>query len=266
MKHLVFLMIGMLFSAQVWAQIPERPNPPRLVNDLADIIDAQQEQSLEQFLTAFADSTSNQITVVTVPSLNGYEPAEMATEIGHQWGVGQEKFDNGVVVLVKPKYGPSDRGEVFIAVGYGLEGAIPDAVAKRIIEYEMIPDFKTNNYTQGIIKATVILMNLARGEFSAQEYQKRTEPKKLPAILPFLMIVGAIILIFVGRLNAARHYSMGHNVSLWTALWMMSSMNSTHRGRWGHFTSGSGSFGGGGGGFGGFGGGGFGGGGAGGSW
>ena len=120
------------------ADIPSRPVPPRLLNDLAGIFSPAQARDLEYRLVAFADSTSNQIAVVTVPELYGMDKAELAFRIGEEWGVGKKEFDNGVVLLVKPK-SPGSRGEVFIATGYGLEGAIPDATAGEIINRYMIP-------------------------------------------------------------------------------------------------------------------------------
>ena len=112
------IVIGAVF-AMVAKAIPTRPEPQRLVNDQASIFTPDQKEDLERMLVAFDDSTSNQIAVVTVLDLEGYSASEYATRIGLEWGVGSEKFDNGVVLLVKPRVGNS-YGEVFIAVGYGL--------------------------------------------------------------------------------------------------------------------------------------------------
>jgi uncharacterized membrane protein YgcG len=151
--------------------IPQRPEPARLVNDLAGLFSSSQTEHLERMLVAFDDSTSNQIAVVTVADLEGYDAAEYATRIGLDWGVGSEKFDNGVVILVKPK--TTSSGQVFIAVGYGLEGAIPDAYAKRIINNEMIPHFMQNDYFGGVYEACEIIMKLASGEISEmREYEE----------------------------------------------------------------------------------------------
>ena len=114
------------------AQIPQRPSPPCLVNDLANVFSEEQRQELEQELVAFNDSTSNQIVIVTVNDLAGYDKMTFAQQIGETWGVGQKKQDNGIVILLKPKN--ETKGEVFIAAGYGLEGALPDAICKRIVE------------------------------------------------------------------------------------------------------------------------------------
>ncbi len=268
LKYLfIFLTLTLAFATIRAQDIPPRPQPPRLVNDLADILSPQQEQSLENKLVRFNDTTSNQITIVTVNSLGDYDPAMFAYEIGKEWKVGQKKFDNGVVVLVKPKRGDRDRGKAFIAVGYGLEPAIPDAIAKRIVENEMIPAFKRNNYYEGLNKATNVLMQLASGEISAKGYAKKTGSKGTYTFIPFLVIIIVIILMKVfGNRSSGMGSKGGRGSSgLWTGLWLGSMMGGSHSGSWGGFSGGGSGFGGGGG-FGGFGGGSFGGGGAGGSW
>ena len=146
-----------VFVSTAAAQVPEKPAVPRAVNDFAGIFSVPDAEYMNRVLVSFADSTSNRIVVVTVNDLGGMEPAMFAYEIGEQWGVGSSKFDNGVVVLVKPKTA-SSSGQVYIAVGYGLEGAIPDAIAKRIVENEMIPRFKENDYAGGVAAALNVLM------------------------------------------------------------------------------------------------------------
>jgi uncharacterized protein len=265
--YIIFLTMMPVFNLQaVW--VPEKPTPPRLVNDLAHMLSDSEVNSLEQKLVAFNDSTTTQIVVVTVPSLNGEDKAMVATEIGHRWGVGQKDKDNGIVILIKPKSADS-KGEAFIATGYGLEGVIPDAIADRIVENEIIPKFKQEDYYGGIDDAVNIIMQLSLGEFSAKEYEKRTSSKALPGGIFFLIILLFFILNLVGGARRVNKRSIGQNLPLWILLSMLGSSSGSrtrHSGsNWGSFSSGSGSFGGGGG-FGGFGGGGFGGGGAGGSW
>jgi uncharacterized protein len=262
-KKSVILAVVLLLSFNVFAdEFPIRPNPPRLVNDLAGILDTKTVKALEWKLRALNDSTSNQILVITVKSLNGYDPSSFAFKVGEKWGVGQKDFNNGIVVLVKPKTSNS-KGKAFIAVGYGLEGAIPDAIAKRIVEKEMIPSFKRNNYGEGIYRGVDVLSKLASGEISAGGYNKGSGKPAIFGFLPFIIIFLIIIII---RASNTRSGSMGrNNMPFWTALWLGSSLRSGS-GHWNNFSGGSGGFGGGGSGFGGFGGGSFGGGGAGGSW
>lgn len=154
-----------MFTATVANAIPARPEPPRLVNDFAGIFSYAQTQALENELVEFDDTTTNQIAVITTLDLEGYDIAEYATRIGLEWQVGSEKFDNGVVIVVKPKT-RSERGEVFIAVGYGLEGAIPDITAKRIIDEIVIPHFMGDDYFGGVADACTVIMKLASGEIS----------------------------------------------------------------------------------------------------
>jgi uncharacterized protein len=264
---IVFIAIVPVFNLlAIW--IPEKPSPPRLVNDLAQMLSDNEVNSLEQKLVDFANSTSTQIVVVTVPSLNGEDKAMVATEIGHKWGVGQLDKDNGIVILIKPKTTDS-KGEVDIAVGYGLEGVIPDAIAKRIVENEIIPEFKQNNYYTGLDKAINVIMQLSLGEYTAREYDKRTKSDALPGGIFFIIILLFFFLNIIGGVRSAGKRSIGRNIPFWILLSMLGSGSSSRSrqsgSNWGNFSSGSGNFGGGGG-FGGFGGGGFGGGGAGGSW
>ena len=237
--------------------IPSRPDPQRLVNDLAQVFTSDQVSRLENTLVAFDDSTSNQIVVVTVKDLEGYDPSEYATRIGLDWGVGSAQFNNGIVLLVKPKTYDS-AGQVFIAVGYGLEGAIPDAYAKRIIENELIPNFRLNDYYAGVEAACDVLMKLASGEIS--EPRGEEEDDALLEIIATLLFIGLLIFIFiiaVGQNDDNGHSSGGGRRTIHVGPIITS----------GRSYGGGSSFGGGfGGGFGGFGGGSFGGGGAGGSW
>lgn len=262
----IVFLLALPFS--LYAQdIPDRPSPPRLVNDFAGMLSTGEVNQLERKLVAFNDSTSNQITIVIVPSLNGYAPGDYAQRVGEKWGVGQKGFDNGVVILVKPKTA-SSRGEVFIAQGYGLEGAIPDLTCATIVDNEILPAFRNGKYYEGLDRATSVLMALARGEFSYADYgpsRKQKGQDKMPGwVVIFIIIV--FVLLFSGRGRGRG----GHNRRITTGglpLWMLMSMmgggGGSHRGGGGFGGFGGG---GGGGGFGGFGGGGFGGGGAGGSW
>jgi uncharacterized protein len=254
-----------------FAQVPVRPDPPRLVNDMAGILSPEQITVLEDSLVQFAQQTSNQIAVVTLSSLNGYDPAEMAYRIGETWGVGQKEKNNGIVILVKPKTG-NEKGQVYISVGYGLEGAIPDAVANgKIIDQEMIPRFRENDYFGGIMTGARIIMGLSRGEFTAEQYQKGTSKKGSNGggIVILILIFLFIILPIIRGGNRRSFNSGSRSLPFWVLMGMMGSGRS--RSSWSDFSGGRGGFGGfggggSGGGFGGFGGGSFGGGGAGGSW
>ncbi len=259
----VFLLLGSGLPCRAEVRIPPAPRPPRLVNDFAGVL-GRDALGVERILRAFNDSTSNQITVVTVPDLGSYTASRFAYEIGEQWGVGNKKYNNGIVVLIKPK-NEHGSGQAFIATGYGLEAALPDAVCKRIVEDEMIPFFKQDDYVGGLLNGLRVIMPLAAGEISAKEY--------MPSGGGIVAVVVAFVLILlvIGMVSAASKKGrgdrfggphdgdgLGSGLGTW---WLLSSaMNGgNHGGSWGSFSNGSGAFGG-------FGGGSFGGGGAGGSW
>lgn len=263
LKYAVILLVFVQFTTVSFAQdIPPKPNTNDLVFDYADFLSKSEEQQLNQTLENFALETSNQIVFLSVKTLNGLAPYEFAEKVLSEWGVGQKGLDNGVVILIKPKT-TSSKGEVFISTGYGLEGAIPDAVAMMIIQNEMLPEFKARNNYAGVNNAVTTLMGLAMGEIDSGEYQKRTGGKE-EKIFPIIMFLFIMFIIFASRMGRARRYASTNNLGFWAAFWLLSNSGRSHGGSWGGFSGGSGF--GGGGGFGGFGGGMGGGGGAGGSW
>ena len=103
MKRLLFifsLLVSVCASAQIDKVIPKKPNPPRLVNDFANILTPEQENALENKLVAYNDNTSSQIAVVTINSLEGYDIAEYGIALGREWQIGGKEFSNGIVLLV----------------------------------------------------------------------------------------------------------------------------------------------------------------------
>lgn len=251
----ILLLQGLVSSAL--AGIPEKPVPPRLVNDFANLLSQSDLQNLESKLVAFNDSTSVQIAIVIVPTLDGYDKADYAQQLGQKWGVGGGQFDNGFVVLIKPKTS-SESGEAFIATGYGVEKFVPDATTYDIVNNEMIPFFKRNDYYGGLNAATNVIISLVKGEYIADSYGKSNK-KGSSAFIVIIIIIVIILLISRNNNNHRTINRSGSGTPLFFP-WLGGG------GSGGGFGGGGGGFGGGGGGFGGFGGGSFGGGGAGGSW
>lgn len=254
----LYLMGLLLFVNVSFAQkIPARPNPPRLVNDYADILTDKQERAMENKLVAYNDSTSTQICVVTVLNLDGTTSDDFAQKLGEKWGVGA-KSNNGVVILVKPKTA-DELGDVSIQVGYGMEPYVTDAVNYGIRTKEMIPAFKEGDYYRGIDNAVDAIIGLASGAFKADIYAKEDDSSTLGLL--FLGILFLFIYFILKAFN--RGGGSSANGGFWRGLlWgiLLSGLNGGSRGRNGGSSSG-GSWDGGSGGFGGFGGGRFGGGG-----
>lgn len=262
-----FILIASFLSRIAAQDFPEKPFPPRLVNDFAGMLSTQEVYALEEKLVAYEDSTSTQIAIVTVSDLKGYDKADYAQKLAETWGIGQKGLDNGIIILIKPKTAGSD-GQVQIAQGYGLEGVIPDIICGQIVDYEILPEFRNGNYFKGLDKATSTLMSLASGEYPADQYGK-SKGSDLGNIAPIILfIIFFIIVMFMRSNGGSNQKHIGRKgLPLWVLLSMMNSGGNKHNGTWGGFSGGGGfGGGGGGGGFGGFGGGSFGGGGAGGSW
>ena len=272
MKKLA-LVISLLFSICAFAQIdsvaPRRPNPPRLVNDFADALTPDQAEALERKLVAYDDSTSNQIAIVllrTITDSKGVEyPIEdVGLKILRDWGVGNKKNNNGIVILAAMQ-----EHKIRIEVGYGLEGAIPDMIAKSIIENDLRPNFKDQNYYRGLDNAINSIIKAAAGEYTAPEGYSDRGAQRGPGIgkIIFGIIIFIIIMsMFGGRGGGGGGY-MSRRGSGWLGPFILGNMLGRSGGfGGGGWSGGGGGFGGGGGGFGGFGGGGGGGGGASGGW
>jgi uncharacterized protein len=265
MKKLIIILLAGLFITSPGAgqDIPDPMQPPRMVNDFSGLLEEGDREQLEKKLQDFYYETSTQIYIVILDDIAGYDISDFTFQLGEKWGVGTKDKDNGAVILLNPS---QDRqtGDVYIATGYGLEGAVPDAITNRIIDFDLIPFFREQDYYGGLETATNTLIELTRGEYTADEYLQRNQPEGSSAIPAIVFILFVILFSIIGRARSARQYAMGHNVPFLLALFLASGSGRSHSGSFGSFRSGGGGFGGGG--FGGGGGGSFGGGGAGGSW
>jgi uncharacterized protein len=264
MKKALTIFLFFLSSLFARAQsiqdiINSKPNPPRLVNDYAHVLTSDQLDALEQKLVHYDDSTSTQIVIVTIKTLNDYPLEDAALGILRNWGVGNKKTNNGIVILAA-----IDDHKIRIEVGYGLEGAIPDITAEHIIQEYIGDDFRAGNYYRGFDQASDALIRAAAGEYQAPEGYRKQKGKSIGAILPILVIIIIIILsIFRGGRGGGMMSRRGFGRTGVSPLWWLLPLS----GGWGSGGGGGWSGGGGGGGgFGGFGGGGGGGGGASGGW
>ena len=252
---LLFLYANTGVARDKYEGIPDPKNPPRLVNNFSkefpDFLSAAEEQKLEEKLVAFNRETSNQITIVIVDDLAGYPAWEFATYIGEKWGVGASKYDNGVVVLIKPTGGEGQR-DMFIAVGDGLHPKINATRNSHLINDILKPEFSDGKFYQGLDRVTTAIMEMARDQFDDAAAAPKKSKLNFRKLLPLIVIV--IILLFVfsrGGGGGGGTFGRGRGY---------------YGGGFGGGGFGRGFGGGGGGGFGGFGGGGFSGGGAGGKW
>lgn len=183
----VFLLLSFGAGAQ---DILPKPNPPRLVNDAAGVLSAEQVARLEAKLVAYDDSTSSQVVVVLIQSLKDYPIEEYATKLYRDWGIGNKKTNNGVLLLAAI----ADH-KIRIEVGYGLEGAIPDITANQIIRNDIGPSFRAGEYFEGLDKATNSIIQAATGEYKAPEGYRDSKGGDGGKLLGMLVVFIIIILV-----------------------------------------------------------------------
>ena len=250
-KLVLFIALLLGFVSQAQLKIPEKPTfiPP--IIDSTNTLSSQEKESLYKKLAIYSDSTSTEMFVMIVSTTQGEDIARYATDLGQKWQIGQKGKDNGIILLVA-----KDDRKMTIQNGYGVEHLLTDALSRRIIENVIKPNFKENQYYQGIDEGTNAIFKVLKGEF------KNVKSKKPRSIIPIFLVIGFVILfLIIASKNKGKN---GGNSGGFGGPDLMDIIILSSMGR-----GGGGSFGGGssGGGFGGFGGGGsFGGGGASGSW
>ena len=261
MKRILLILLTVFSFVVAFGQnVLPKPNPPRLVNDAANVLSPEQVEILEHKLVALDDSTSNQIAVVLIKTLGDYAIEDYAVKLFREWGIGNKKTNNGILIIAA-----IDDRKVWIEVGYGLEGPIPDVTASSIYRNEIVPQFKEQNYYRGIDNAINALTKAAVGEYKVKKERKGNSGSSGGSILTFIIILVVIIMILGRGGRGGRGGSMMNRSGFSDVAQALLLSSLLGGGRGG---GSSGGWGGGdsGGGFGGFGGGGSGGGGAGGSW
>ncbi len=251
---IVFVIAVFSFTSAKAQNVIEKPNPPVLVTDLAGVLSPEQKQALENKLVAIDDSSSNQIAVVILPTLDGNPIEEYATKLFRTWGIGNKKTNNGILLLIAIQ----DK-KIRIETGYGLEGAIPDITANSIIDNDIKPAFREQAYFEGIDKATDDIAKAAVGEYKVK--RERQAKGKGSNLILFVFIVFIIVAILGKKGGGGSNIGGGGFSDIATGMLLGSLLGGGGRSSGGDWGGG-----GGGGGFGGFGGGSSGGGGASGGW
>ena len=269
-----------LFALSAWAQV-EVPDLSRRVTDLSGTLSAQQVAELESRLAALENRKGSQIAVLIVPTLEGEDIAQYGIRVAEKWKIGRARVDDGVILIVAK----NDR-KLRIEVGYGLEGVIPDAIAKRVIAETITPPFRSGDYYGGIAAGVGQLEKLIDGEPLPAPARQDTAgaPDSLLPLLVIGFVAGNFLVPILGRGTASGVAGLGTAGLSWMAsgvvlsslllgggvllaVLLLGAMGHGGGGGWGSGGyGGGGGFGGGGGGSWGGGGGGFGGGGASGSW
>lgn len=160
----------LLLLAAVWLLAPlgsagalEVPRLQGRVNDYAGMISTTARGQLEDTLRQLEESDSTQLVILTIPALEDEDLEGYSLRVAETWGIGQQEFDNGVLLLVSQ----AER-KVRIEVGYGLEGRLTDLQAGRIIDYEIVPSFKAGNFDQGFLRGAEAITAAVRGEYEGR--------------------------------------------------------------------------------------------------
>ncbi|MBC2837732.1 YgcG family protein [Robiginitalea sp. SC105] len=254
---IAFLLAGSWLQAQF--QIPEKPSVSEQTSlyDYYGLLTEAQANALEQKLIRYSDSTSTQIVVAIIASTEGENIQYLGAQWGQAWGIGQEKEDNGILMLLA-----RDDRRIGINTGYGLEEFLTDALSRRIINQVIIPEFKAGDYYAGLDKGTDAIFEVLTGQFQGSGRSGSGGGFPFRALLPFIIFIVIIIILASRKNRGGGRGGRRRGLDIWDVI-ILSNMGRSGSSR-GGFGSGGGF---GGGGFGGgFGGGGFGGGGASGGW
>lgn len=263
-KNITSVLIAFLFVQTVFGQftIPEKPKLQTSVYDYAKLLSAAQKTSLENKLIQYSDSTSTQIVVVTVETINNEDIGILTPKWAHEWGVGQAKEDNGVFILLAVK-----ERKIWIAPGYGVEHKLTAGTTGGIVRDVIIPEFKNGDYYAGLDKGTYAVFEVLKGTYKNDQPAKKQDGGIPKGVIIFIVFV--ILMIIFSKKNKDGGNNKGNGGGNATDILTAILLSRAGRGGFGggSFGGGGSSGGFGGGGFGGgFGGGGFSGGGAGGSW
>lgn len=254
----LFFFIFLFFIQLTYSQgykIPEKPKEQTSVYDYIGLLSGKEKIALENKLIRYSDTTSTQIVIAIINSTNTESIGVLTPRWAHKWGIGQEKEDNGVFVLLAK----NDR-KIWIAPGYGVEHKLTAGIVGELTRNIIIPEFKKGNFYSGLDEGATAIFKVLNGEYKGS----RKEEKDFdPSFIIFIIII-VVFFILISRGNKGNDKGGRKNYRGSTPIDILETIILSNAGRGGF---GSGSFGGSSGGFGGgFGGGGFSGGGAGGSW
>lgn len=176
---------------------PQFPVLSGRIVDQAGLLSEAVTSKLEQLLAQHETETSNQVVVVTLSSLQGYDIADYGYQLGRHWGIGQKQRDNGVILIVAP----AER-RVRIEVGYGLEGVLTDALSNNIIQTQILPQFRQQKYEAGIVAGVQAILAVIAGSY---EPIKTSSDESLAPVFIFLLFM--LLFLLMMYLQDRRNYS-----------------------------------------------------------
>lgn len=195
---LLFLTIGFLGYGQT---LPEKPTPAKFVNDFASIFTEEQNSFLESSLKNYYDTTSSQIVIVTVKSLDGTDASDYAIKLGQKWGIGKDEKDNGVVFLIAPT-----EHKMFIATGYGMEEKLTDVFLTRTRVNLITPEFKKGNYFEGVVNGVNAMMERLSGVFKSDPKDETSDIELTSGEIMLIILIILILIVVISRISKHANY------------------------------------------------------------
>jgi uncharacterized protein len=215
----LLLFAAALFTAAVQADVAV-PELRARVTDLTATLTAEQSQALESRFAAFEREKGSQIAVLIVPTTQPETVEQYSIRVAERWKLGRKGVDDGVLLLVA-----KDDRALRIEVGYGLEGAIPDAIASRVIEEIILPRFRAGDFYGGIDAAVTKLIGLVNGEPLPEPRQDWRAPGGDPmALLVPLFFGGMVLALFLRALLGAVPASVLAGVGVFLVAWLLGVM------------------------------------------
>jgi len=179
--------LSILFCYTIVSAQPKVPDLKNWATDLTSTLTSQQLNTLDYRLKTFQDSTSDQIVMLMIPTLNDYPLEDYSYDVAHQNKIGTKENDNGILLLIVK----NDR-KIRIEVGYGLEGALPDALSSSIIRNVIIPYFRKDQYYDGITAGIDAIISAVKGEYHIEQ-KPESNDKGIPNLFPFFIIIFFVI-------------------------------------------------------------------------
>lgn len=188
LRFVLILFLGFFGKIPFLHALTLPPIPHHYVTDEAHLFTGPQNEKLEGILRDFEAQSSNQVLILTVPDLQDETIEEFSIRLAEKWKPGQKEKDNGVILVVAPR-----ERKVRIEVGYGLEGVLPDALAKEILEAEVLPSFKQGNFYQGVLKGTQAILAATRGEYVPKP--GAANPEERFGLVRFIVILFVLLIL-----------------------------------------------------------------------
>lgn len=191
----ITIFVGVLFFAQIVFAV-EFPKYTGFVNDYAGVLTADFKSNLEATLRDFKAKTSNEVVIVIVKDFQGLDPFSYSQQLFTTWKIGSVSKNNGILFLIGPKESLPfpERGEAFINVGGGLEGAMPDSLTGSILRNEVFPKFKDGKFEDGLSAGILAMMQATQGEYQSTG-DTGGESSSVPGGFINLLMWGGFILI-----------------------------------------------------------------------